>query len=298
MTLRKVLGSTLVLLATTAMADTLEDIEKKIDEAYKKITSYSAKMTIDSKTDSGQGMSFAYQSKGSQEFLRKGGKLYYRYEAQDATTTNMSGKEEKTEAKSLVIGDGEFTWMLREELAGANKGTKTCTKTKATPDTNGFKEMKQMMTLKALPDEKVDGVDCWVVEAKVNMPAGTPPAGRSVMYYRKDSGLASKVVQFDGNDKQVGTTLLTDIKLNAGGDESQYKFTPPAGVTVQDLTKEPAATETGAQPAAEPKTEEPAAEPKAEEPKKDQPKKEEPKQEEPKKDDKKPKLPKLPGKKP
>lgn len=292
MTRRNVLGLTLILLATTAMADTLEEIEKQIDEAYGKLTSYSAKMTIESKTDSGQGMSFAYQSKGTQEWMRKAGKVYYRFEAQDATTTSMNGKEEKTEAKSLVVGDGEFTWLLREELAGPNKGTKTCTKTKVSPDSNGFKEMKQMMTLKVLPDDKVDGADCWVIEARVNMPAGTPPTGRNVMYYRKDTGLAAKVVQFDDKDKQIGTTLMTDIKVNAGGDEGHFKFTPPPGVTVQDMTAEPAATH--AEPASEAKSAEPAAEPKADEPKKEEPKKEEPKKE----DEKKPKLPKLPGKKP
>jgi outer membrane lipoprotein-sorting protein len=174
-------------------------------------------------------------SEGTFEQTRQGDKVMMRQEGTAHTTMKMAGNETKNETKSLFVSDGTTAWSLTD-----TDGQKFCTKTKIPSETDAFETMRKDFTGKVLPDEKVDGADCYVLEytPKAAADAGAAPgtATRYVYYYRKDCGLAVKTVLFTADGKPMMTTTLSDIKLGGKVDESHFKFEPPAGVQVMDTT--------------------------------------------------------------
>lgn len=284
--LKPFLGAALAgLLAVPAFADTLDDVCKKIDAANAKVKSYTVKMKMVQDMDMG-GMKSKTNADGATEYKRGDAKKYYMHSEMKMTMeTSGGGQDMKMAQNTLAVIDGEFMWSLSEYTEGQMKGQKMAAKMKAQPDQSNMAAIREVMDFKLLPDEKVDGQDCFVLEGKPKASGGETIDSKSVMYYRKDVGLPVKIVSFM-NGKQVGVTTLSDYKLDASIPEDHFKFKVPAGVEVQDMTN---LNMGGAAAPAE--GDKKADEPKAE-PKKEEPKKEEPKEEPKKKEEKKPLLPK------
>jgi outer membrane lipoprotein-sorting protein len=231
--------------------DTIEDIEKKLEEAAKKVKSYTAKIKTATDAEFAPGMSVKSTAEGTMELLIRDGKTLSRVEFSETGTQNFTGQEVKTAAKTLIVSDGSVQWILREETDGAQKGHKTCMKAAAQGDPVGLKQTKKDFNLKAMPEEKVDGQECWVVE--MTPKAGTPAAGgpanmRTVAYYRKDNGIAVKTVSFM-EAKPISTMTMSDVKLDASVSDDRFVFKKPDGVEVTDMTAMGAPAETEAKPA-------------------------------------------------
>src|SRR5262249_6592645 len=155
---------------------------------------------------------------------------------------NFSSKSSST---TLSVMDGEYAWNLNEFTDGPQKGQKSATKMKIDYSLDPYKSMKDVMDLKVLPDEKVDGQDCYVLEGKPKGPAGSSADdGVTVMYFRKACGLEVKAVSYMGG-KPSSTITMSDIKLNASVPDDHFKFKVPDGVEVQDIDKMRAADQGG-----------------------------------------------------
>jgi outer membrane lipoprotein-sorting protein len=224
-----------VLLAVVAMpcvAATIEEVEKELTAAIKKTESMKGKMKTDINA-SFQGFEMTSVSEATLETLREGDKFKMRSEGSAKSTQKMGGTEQKKEQTMLTICDGEFTYSLSE-----SDGTKNVTKTKAvTGEELPWAHYGKDVQLKVLPDEKVDGADCYVVEMK--MAPGAPGAGmgKMVFYCRKDCGMQIKIVGYTPEDKVMMTTVVTDIELNKSIDASRFVFKAPEGVEIMDMTK-------------------------------------------------------------
>ncbi|MCK6482573.1 MAG: hypothetical protein HUU22_00755 [Phycisphaerae bacterium] len=270
--------------AVSARGDAFDDAAAKLDAAYAKLKSYTARTTTAVEQTAMPGMRFESRITSTVEFLRKDGKALYRAETSEQMTQAMEGKEEKSEARTLVISDGSFMYALREELAGPRKGEKSCTKARAMEDVGGFRQHREYGVVKLLPDEKVDGADCFVLEVRMKETPGAPSdESRTVAHYRKDCGVMVRSVTYLG-DKALSRSEVSDVKVNTDVAADRFKFTPPAGVTVVDLTQLEEAVHGKSEKKADPSEEKAADKPAEEKPKSDKPK-EEPKL---------PKLPKLP----
>ncbi|QOJ13619.1 MAG: outer membrane lipoprotein carrier protein LolA [Planctomycetia bacterium] len=252
-----------------ALADTIETVKKAVVDKAEKITSLSFKMTSKMETDAG-GMKMKMDSEGTYEWMRKDGKIFSRMESRQKMAM---GDQAPQDSKTLMVTDGQFTYIYSEAM-----GQKSAMKQKADNSQKMFgkeawDQMEKDYNLALVGNDKVDGHDCWVIEATPKSPQPAGPA-KLKMWYAKDTTIGHKTVMLDASGKETMTATMTDVKLDASIPADRFVFTAPSGVEVMDLTG-------GAGGGASA-----SSEPKADEPKKEEPKKEEPKKDEPKKEEK------------
>jgi len=221
-----------------AAAQTVEEAEKKLAESFAKLKSYTAKTKMVQDLDLGEGNKMKSDMDGTIEWSRKGDKALYRSDMKGSSAQTFGGQEMKTDASTTVISDGDVVYTLTDQA-----GQKMAYKQKADVTIGGdaksvLQPMREDHTLKLLADEKVDGQDCFVIEAMPKEMEGNP-FGKMVLYFRKDAGLNIKVVGRDPKDKTVYTASTTDIKLNPDVDPQRFVFKAPEGVELMDMTKQP-----------------------------------------------------------
>jgi len=227
-----------LLFSGLASAASVEEVQKALEDARGKVKSYTAKTKMTQDIEMGGGMKMQSTMEGTIEWMRKGDKVLYHNENKGTMVQNMGGQENKMESTNTMVCDGDFMYTVSEQM-----GQKNAFKAPVDPSLAGdaktmFEAMKKDSELKILPDEKVDGADCYVVEVK---PKDTKanPMSRTVIYLRKDNAINVKNEGFDTGGKKIFTSLTTDLKLNADIPADHFVFKAPAGVEVMDLSKEP-----------------------------------------------------------
>lgn len=272
-------------------ADNLEQIEaamKKNWESFKSL-SMDTDMVMDQSTPQ---FSFKNVSSGTTEMVKDGTKWKMRSESKGTMVQNFGGQETKTASNTLMVSDGETMYTLTE-----SNGVKQAYKMKVPPgqDYAGdgwVKTMRATYNLKVLPDEAVDGANCWVLEATPK--EANAAQGVSTFYFTKDTGMMVKSVTKGPDGKVLSTMTSKNIKVNPSIAADRFVFTAPPGVTVVDQSAalqaaqqqqqaqaqeqpEPAKKEETAKAEEPAKTEEPAKKEetaaKKEEPKKEEKKK-------------------------
>jgi len=254
-----VMCTTLLGSSVTATAD--EKVDKAINELeqrFAKINSYTAKTEAMTDTEFSPGHTQKSEMVGTIEWVRKGEKALMRSDTKCNTVKTEGGQTTRTPSTIITVMDGEFYYMLTEE-----GDQKTVIKSQAPAAQTYhpkaiFEQFRNYFDIKLLPDEKVNGHDCYVFEMKMKPMEGMPPSGRQLMCYQKDNGLGVKFQAFDANQKLISSSLSTDIKINVDISADRFKFEIPEGAQVIDST--------GAQQ--QPPPEEPKAEKKKEEKKK------------------------------
>lgn len=224
--------------SSLASAATVEEVQKVLEDARAKVKSYTAKTKMTQDIDMGGGNKMQSTMEGTIEWMRKGDKVLYRNDNKANTVTSMGGQETKTESTAAIISDGDFMYTLGEE-----GGEKHAIKSPAEPSIAGdaktmFEAMQKDSNIKVLPDEKVDGADCYVIEATPKDKTAAPMS-KTVVYLRKDNALNVKNEGFDAAGKKIFSSQTTDIKLNAVIPADHFVFKAPAGVELMDLTKQP-----------------------------------------------------------
>jgi outer membrane lipoprotein-sorting protein len=274
--------------ATGLGAETLEEVGRKLDESHAKLKAYTAKAKITQNMEMAGMGKYESDAEFTIEWLRRGDQALMRQDGR--TSVTAPGMAGKTDTAITMISDGKFVYTVSEVLSGEQKGQKMAMKNAAPQDKSEFRQMldTDQFTFKLLPDETVDGQECFVLEAREKAPQAGSPMNRSVDYFRKDTGIAVKMLGYNAEDKTVFTTTVSDIKLNADLKPERFEFKAPEGVEVMDMTKmQQPQPESGAPPS-DAKADEPSKPP---EPKADEPKSE---KKDEKKEDKKPKIPGLP----
>ena len=219
------------LLTGAVVADDLAAVEKAVQEAYGKVKSVRAKIVGETNMEN-PSFSLKGASTGSYEFARQGGKYYARTETKDSSETTMAGQSNKTEGSTLTVCDGEWIWSLSDQM-----GTKTATKMKVQKDIDrdSFQQLKESHSLKLLPEEKVNGADCYVIEATPKDPSQAAMSGRMVQYITKQHGFSVKTVGYTPDNKPMFTMTFTDIEFDVDIAPDRFKFEAPEGVTVQEV---------------------------------------------------------------
>lgn len=264
-------------LAYPARAKTLEAVQKELVQNQAKYKAYSAKTTMKMVSDMGQGNKMQVESTGTMEWAQRGSKVLYRIDSKTATVMTMQGKETKTKSETLVVCDGDFIYTLNSE--GQQKtAIKMKVQQQASYDTKAmFEAWRKDYTLKLLADEKIEGKDCYVIEATPKKPQPHNPVVKQKCWFRKDLGITVKVVTLDKNNKPTSTMTTTDVKINVEIKPDRFKFKLPPGVKLMDMTKQQYQPPAESQPAKDQdateskadKDEEPEPEKKPEKEKKD-----------------------------
>ncbi len=224
----------LVTLASPAAADKIADIEKELIKASKALHSYSATVKTTQDMAYGDGSSSKMASVGTYEWSREDGVTMYRIDADTNSVQIFSGNEMKSVTQSTMICDGKFNYTLSN-----SNGQKSAMKMKANPTQSAdvqyaFSTMRESYNLKVLPDETVDGHDCYVIEATAKQTENNPMV-KNVNFFAKDLGLNIRAISHDANDKIVFRTDTTDIKKNLKIDASRFVFQAPPGVEVMEM---------------------------------------------------------------
>lgn len=222
--------------AFAANADTLEEVEKKLAKNHHQVKSFIAQTETTQDFDMGGGNKMKSETTGTIEWMRQEGKELSHIEMKTSMAQSFGGQEMKTEQSMIMVNDGEFVFMLTD-----TGGRKQVMKQKSTPAQSQevetiFENLRKDHILKVLPDEKVNGKDCYVIEATPKKANPAMPVATLVLYFSKDLGIGIKTVGKDKDGKAVLTTTMTDIKLNTEIAPDRFKFERPEGVQFMDMT--------------------------------------------------------------
>ncbi len=219
---------------TLSLAETVEDVEKKIIAAYEKLTSYTANLKSQQQFDMGDGNFSKTEFTGRTEWMRQGGKILMRAEMKGTTESKFGDQHMKMSTAAMTVGDGEYVYTVTD-----TDGNKHAMKMKYDPAMTGdiaalIKQWHEQADLSLLPEEKVEGRDAYAIQVKPKTAGG--PTDKSVFYMDRETGLMLRSVMFAPDGKESGRVSLTDIKVGADIKAERFKFEAPAGVEVVDMS--------------------------------------------------------------
>ncbi len=224
---------TAVLWSAPALADPIDDVQKKIAAAAEKIKSMTADITMNMDMVHEQ-MTMKMSGNGTLEFMRKGSAHLSRSEM--TTSMDMGGGMPSMKSQVLTVTDGEYTYTLSEQM-GQQMGTKMRIDpaSQQVPSEKMFDTMRERYTLKLLPDETIDGKQTYPIEATPKVADGQ--TGKSVFHFDQKTGMMVKMVTFgpDGS-KPMQTTTITQIKTDVDIPADRFVFKAPPGVQIHDMT--------------------------------------------------------------
>jgi outer membrane lipoprotein-sorting protein len=153
-----------------------------------------------------------------------------------AAVQSFGGQENKTEMSVTMICDGDSMYTLSTQM-----GQTMATKQKPDASLGGdlkkyFEDIIAKHNVKVLPDEKIDGEACFVIEATPKDPAAAASIAKTIMYFRKDIGINVKMVGMDKDGKEVFSNISSDFKINSDIAADRFVFKAPEGVQVMDMT--------------------------------------------------------------
>jgi len=232
--------------ASVRAADELEAVELKMKALWDGFTSMS--YDSDTKADNTTEQ-FAYKmdSVGTIEMAKAGEKKWkMRSDSKTVTVQKVAGQPEmKTESTTLLVSDGDTMYTYTE-----SQGVKNATKMKVPPQQadsgdSFIRGMREYYNLKLLPDETVEGMACWAIEAKAKNPAQAA-AGTMKYCISKDHGVMVLMEMKDPAGKVSSLTKVKNVKVNPSIAADRFVFTAPAGVTVVDVDAQRAQGEAAA----------------------------------------------------
>lgn len=234
----KIAGVLLLVASLPARAETMEEVEKKLMEAHAKLDSFVARIKHDEHVNLTGTDFMASKVTGTAEWMRKGDKILYRMEIAGKATQNFGGNEQTAEQTSILVSDGTLYYTYAEQL-----GQKRFIKQKVDNSING--DIRSVLDIvradnnfKLGADDKVDGADCYVVEVTPKIPPSDDnPIHITLIYFRKDNGLNTRVVSKNKDGKTVYDHSLVDLKTGVKIDASQFVLHKPDGVELTDLTE-------------------------------------------------------------
>jgi len=223
--------------AGAARAESLDDVKNKIHDMVSKYKSIQFKMKMNNDT-SMAGFTMKMDSDMALEAVNKGETWMSHTETKVKTLQKMGDQEQKSDTKMTVVDDGAFVWTLSETPDKAVTKSKHDGKMGNPFDPkSGWKMVEESFKLELMPDETVDGKPMWVIAMEPKDPSMKMMVGKSMTYYDKKTGIAMKTVTNGADGKKTGESVTTDVKINDSVSADRFKFTPPAGVEVQDMTK-------------------------------------------------------------
>jgi len=215
----------------------IEGIEKNLSESFAKIQSGTAKTTTHQDINLPTGEHIVSDSKTLVQWMRKGDVILFRSDMDVEQKQDGEGVTPLTnKGHFTIVHDGEFHYVVSEE-----SGVKKAEKYKPAPAQYGdpkavFENLRANYDVKPLPDEKLDGFDCYVLVLTAKHPESGPTVGTK-SYFRKDIGLNIKNVAFDKDGKVAFTSTTSDIEINVPLTPERFTFKAAPDFNVEDKTK-------------------------------------------------------------
>lgn len=228
----------------TAKNPAVLEAEQHLLARWSEVRSFSAKLSTSFEQREGDKMRFT--GEGTYDYMTKDGKVFIRSKQArdvyvDANGIKAADGTELTQIftgqRLLKIFDGDYVYEMdeRHEQFGGVVVTKRLPDPRNIRFAGGealFKTLDQADVLRLLPSETLDGKEVYVFETVT-----TVGRMKTLYYFDKDTGILVKSASEGENPALTSTLALSDIKLNVEFNDEHFKFTPPEGVEVQDLTQ-------------------------------------------------------------
>ncbi|MCP4247087.1 MAG: outer membrane lipoprotein carrier protein LolA [bacterium] len=232
----------LVALVVPASAADLDEVHDKLVEAQSKLKSYSTKF----KQVNHISKSMKFEGEGTYEWMRADGVIKYRKELRSKMTHDMGGEKMVNDENRTSLADGKYLYSI-------NNDNKTIMKQNFDPEKFEAQDVASVLghlrmqssEVNVLPDEKVAGYDCYVIECKEDAmdddeddPDPMISVTRELHWFAKDLGMAIKIEGYDKKGKVVRSHVCSDIQKNPKIKADRFYFKAPEGANVSDRTQE------------------------------------------------------------
>lgn len=236
---RRVAGLALGLALTTALAadNGFDEAVAAIGAKAAQVRSYQADLSVN--------ISMMGQTMVST------GRMVFR--SPDLSYTEMETDVGAMKMKQIMVSDGKWMWVHQPAMnmimkidmarvAAETKGARPPGVANAgNTDLTKPLQMLDPATAKLLRTETLDGVQAYVFE-------GTPPQGvarmqgpfmpaRVQVWVGVADGLTRKVAMLDKEGKEAMTQTFSNLVINKDYPDAQFRFTPPPGAQVMDMTE-------------------------------------------------------------
>jgi outer membrane lipoprotein-sorting protein len=174
---------------------------------------------------------------GAYEHLRRKGRLMFRVDLKNTVTQIVRDQKSFGEQSVQTISDGKYAYTLSTSAGQPPSATRATPKPGQTvlADEAFFDSLERDFVLKVLPEETINSIPVWVLEA-VPRPRSSGKVAKAVYYLTKDSGIRIRSTNHDRAGKRIQLTELTDIKLDPPLNPDRFVFKAPPGVPVVDLS--------------------------------------------------------------
>ena len=218
---------------------TLQDVESSILNLVEKQRSFTAnvRMEVDVQEEDFQIRS---TKTGTYEFAKKDRNSLYRQELEVNGIQRIDDEEMQFKHKEVVVCNGRHIYTLIDD---AGQKSATMVGAQSSPpsrvDRALFTRWHAAYHLKLLADENVEGIPAWVIEAKPKSAGVEALPAKTLYHFSRADGIMIRRVQFDDQGKMTESTTFSNVRLNPELDEKRFEFTPPEGVEILDLTRDP-----------------------------------------------------------
>ncbi len=239
-------GVLVALLSSAGTAATTEEVLAKLTKQHGEMKTFEADMKM--MTKSGEGAGTTMTGHQAAQVAEK--------DKKPVTLMNFrmkGGKPNTPPSDMLMVDDGEFLWQETKDPESGEVMVMKLKRGARKMDTGDAKEYTDQYDLKLVGDEEFDGQKMWVLEGApknetVEMKRMTPRGGMGMppqaeqpgkirmSVGQKDSYL-HRTILYDKAGKETSETQMTNIKVNGKVDPKLFKYTPPPGATVMDMTK-------------------------------------------------------------
>jgi outer membrane lipoprotein-sorting protein len=236
-----------------ALGDDVDTVEKKIENAWDKSKSLTAKMTLSSRLTVGDSLITA-TGEGTYDFLHQDGKLLSRTEFRSSTLQKTATEENRFDQHVLAVSDGRTSQTLVETTGGEPRIVKSKVDPQQTGDPKALLEsLRRQGAVAVLPDDLVDGRKVYVIEV-ILREVEPFSSGKQRFSFDQESGFLVRIVGLGDDDLPMSTVTYSDIKIDVPIPLERFTLKIPEGVEVVDETKPESQPTTASRPASRPAT--------------------------------------------
>lgn len=220
---------------------TLDEIRRRIHERVSTYTTIQYELEMVSEFKARQ-LSSTNTTRQTGQFMRRAGKVLSRIETSAVALRQGGGKEQQSAYSSLDVCDGDYQYNLMDrggEVRATRRRVDPAKRYNPFDADRIFRDLEARNDLRVLPDETVDGHDCWAIEMRPHDAEGRTAGGWSVAYYDKKTGINIRTIGYDRRGTVRTRMNTTKIRIDEPIDESRFLFEAPEGVTLVDLTEPP-----------------------------------------------------------
>lgn len=228
-----------MILSRTALATTLEDVEKLVEAKWQGVTAFRADMSLEMKVPLGI-VEVPSTAEGTIELLIEGESRMYRIDITNHLAKSVLLRDGLTQ-NVLTVFDGEleYTELTVFGRKQVNKRVPDASDTKRPMGGRAvFDRLRKQGNVTLSGETEIDGKPVWIIDVTGNGEPvdvqGPIDPDRIRVFIAQDTGLQVRVVMYDEKDREMLRMRYSNVELNPKLNAERFRYSPPPGVTVKE----------------------------------------------------------------